>query len=90
MMMNQAKIKTCPKCHNQFMNMAIELINTIAFEDLDVLCPNCSNEKHKKSKSKHHTIKDYYFDAKGNCVFTAAYHLQRGYCCRNNCRHCPY
>ncbi|MCE2740331.1 MAG: DUF5522 domain-containing protein [Sphingobacteriales bacterium] len=23
-------------------------------------------------------------------VFTANYHLQRGYCCKNGCRHCPY
>jgi hypothetical protein len=23
-------------------------------------------------------------------VFTAAYHLKRGYCCHSGCRHCPY
>jgi hypothetical protein len=23
-------------------------------------------------------------------VFTAEYHLKRGYCCNSNCRHCPY
>ncbi len=23
-------------------------------------------------------------------VFTARYHLRRGYCCRSGCRHCPY
>jgi hypothetical protein len=23
-------------------------------------------------------------------VFTAAYHLKRGYCCNSDCRHCPY
>ncbi len=23
-------------------------------------------------------------------VFTAAYHLRRGYCCKSDCRHCPY
>jgi uncharacterized protein DUF5522 len=23
-------------------------------------------------------------------VFTEAYHLRRGYCCRSGCRHCPY
>lgn len=26
----------------------------------------------------------------GLLVFTAAYHLKRGYCCGNGCRHCPY
>jgi len=23
-------------------------------------------------------------------VFTAQYHLRRGYCCHSYCRHCPY
>ncbi|MGI4831763.1 MAG: DUF5522 domain-containing protein [Janthinobacterium lividum] len=23
-------------------------------------------------------------------VFTAQYHLHRGYCCNSGCRHCPY
>jgi hypothetical protein len=32
---------------------------------------------------------DFYLE--GGCmVFTAAYHLRRGYCCGNRCRHCPY
>jgi hypothetical protein len=33
---------------------------------------------------------DFYLDADGNTVFTAAYHLKRGNCCDNGCRHCPY
>jgi Family of unknown function (DUF5522) len=32
---------------------------------------------------------DYYFED-GYIVFTAAYHLKRGYCCGSGCRHCPY
>jgi hypothetical protein len=32
---------------------------------------------------------DFYFDGP-LMVFTAAYHLKRGYCCENDCRHCPY
>jgi hypothetical protein len=31
----------------------------------------------------------YYFE-NGFMVFTEAYHLARGYCCGNGCRHCPY
>ena len=23
-------------------------------------------------------------------VFTETWHLKRGRCCKNNCRHCPY
>ncbi len=26
----------------------------------------------------------------GFLVFTEVYHLKRGYCCKNACRHCPY
>lgn len=33
---------------------------------------------------------DYYFLPDGRMVFTAAYHLKRGSCCGNGCRHCPY
>jgi len=32
---------------------------------------------------------DFYMDG-SFMVFTAAYHLKRGYCCGSSCRHCPY
>ncbi|MBU3824395.1 MAG: hypothetical protein H9917_06170 [Candidatus Oceanisphaera merdipullorum] len=32
---------------------------------------------------------DYYIED-GFWIFTAAFHLKRGHCCRNGCRHCPY
>jgi hypothetical protein len=32
---------------------------------------------------------DYYMEG-DKLVFTAAYHLKRGYCCNSKCRHCPY
>ncbi len=31
----------------------------------------------------------YYFE-NGLMVFTEKYHLERGYCCKSGCRHCPY
>ena len=33
---------------------------------------------------------DYYVNEKGLIVFTSKYLLQRGYCCGNGCKHCPY
>lgn len=33
---------------------------------------------------------DFYFSKEGFRVFTEKYHLKRGYCCKNNCKHCPY
>ncbi|HET9236495.1 MAG TPA: DUF5522 domain-containing protein [Oligoflexus sp.] len=34
---------------------------------------------------------DYTIDPiTGYMIFTAAYHLRRGYCCGSGCRNCPY
>jgi biotin synthase-like enzyme len=33
---------------------------------------------------------DFYFNEKGLMVLTESFHLKRGYCCKNNCKHCPY
>lgn len=32
----------------------------------------------------------YYINEQGLVVLTAKYHLDRGYCCGNGCKHCPY
>jgi hypothetical protein len=32
---------------------------------------------------------DYYME-NGLLVFKSTYHEKRGFCCKNNCRHCPY
>ena len=32
---------------------------------------------------------DFYYEGP-YLVFTAVYHLKRGYCCNSSCRHCPY
>jgi hypothetical protein len=34
--------------------------------------------------------KDFYTNEEGYIVFTEAYHLKRGYCCKSGCKHCPY
>lgn len=33
---------------------------------------------------------DYYFNEAGLMVLTAAFHLKKGFCCGNACKHCPY
>jgi hypothetical protein len=36
---------------------------------------------------------DYYWETVDDVkyrVFTEAYHKKRGFCCKNNCRHCAY
>ena len=42
-----------------------------------------------ESQSSRLSSEDYYYEGP-YMVFTAAYHLKRGYCCNSNCRHCPY
>ncbi len=33
---------------------------------------------------------DFYLNEKGYKVFTAQFHLKRGYCCKSGCKYCPY
>lgn len=34
--------------------------------------------------------KHFYYNQEGLVVLTEAYHLEKGYCCGNGCKHCPY
>ena len=71
-------------------------------EGSDCLCPGClSNEVSIQAVSMPSTSADnnamasvsegtdYYIEGE-TVVFTARYHLRRGSCCGNGCRHCPY
>lgn len=53
----------------------------------DCLCPDCLKTLAQENLQKE---EDFYFDENGLMVMTAAYHLKRGTCCGNGCRHCPY
>ena len=77
----------------------------IADERTDCFCPQCLSEaiaklnasdsgpangvNQKPSLPLLREGEDYYVE-RGAVVFTAAYHLSRGYCCDSGCRHCPY
>lgn len=45
----------------------------------------------KKAEKKEEFVEntDYYFE-NGLMVLTAHFLKKRGYCCKNDCRHCPY
>ncbi len=43
-----------------------------------------------KSKNEDPREEPMYYMENGLMVFTRAFHLKRGYCCRSGCRHCPY
>lgn len=34
--------------------------------------------------------RDFYYNEDGLMVLTEKYHLERGYCCGNGCKHCPF
>ncbi len=33
---------------------------------------------------------DFYYNEDGYIVLTQKYHLEKGDCCGNGCKHCPY
>lgn len=47
------------------------------------------SEKPDKDTNTASQQPDWYFE-NGLLVYTATYHLKRGYCCGSGCRHCPY
>jgi len=44
---------------------------------------------HPPTASEPLAPEDFYMEGP-YVVFTAAYHLRRGSCCKSDCRHCPY
>lgn len=61
----------------------------------DCLCNSCLNILNEMVKqadlapSKLTENIQYYIE-NGLLVFTELYHIQRGYCCQSNCRHCAF
>ena len=55
------------------------------------VCASCVTEHHQTHGNRPVSeARDYYTDELGRVVFTEAYHLRRGYCCDQGCRHCPF
>jgi len=42
------------------------------------------------SKKSNLSPEEFYMSADGYIIFTEKFHLNRGYCCKNSCKHCPY
>ena len=59
-------------------------------EAKDCLCEACLKEAIENAASKDTVAEPDYYIENGYYVFTDSYHLKRGYCCKNGCRHCPY
>jgi Family of unknown function (DUF5522) len=80
------KICLCENCLSAKLKVEVEKIS-FALTPEDAL----NNNPYKnlpKSKDLFQGI-DYY-EENGFFVFTKWHHIKRGYCCKNNCRHCAY
>ncbi len=56
---------------------------------LESLEPEDSKDEPLDSNKNQQNEPDYYWE-NGFIVFTASYLKQRGWCCGNGCRHCPF
>lgn len=46
-------------------------------------------KKNNQGEKKELLPSDFYMD-NGRKVMTEQFHIRRGFCCGNGCRHCPY
>jgi Family of unknown function (DUF5522) len=44
----------------------------------------------KKTALSKRDPNDFYFDENGKMVMKESFHIKRGSCCGNLCKHCPY
>lgn len=75
----------CLKCFKQACAIKIE-------EYVLTVTPDTAKENKAKELPKTENLIegiDYYLED-GKYVFKPWFHLKRGYCCENGCRHCPY
>jgi len=75
----------CPNCFKDCCSIKIE-------EYVYTITPQTALTNKAKELPKIQKIIegiDYYLE-NGNYVFKAWFHLKRGSCCGNGCRHCPY
>lgn len=75
----------CPNCFKNACAVKIDdFVNTIT--------PEIAVDNKASVLPKNNTLIegiDYYLE-NGNYVFKEWFHLKRGSCCGNGCRHCPY
>jgi len=79
-------VTICPDSDNNKTEQLVSFKITTNFNNQQL--PMNSHQKKRKVDGLEDD--EYYFTDDGFLVFTASYHLKRGYCCKNACRHCPY
>jgi hypothetical protein len=94
---NQADITLC-QCFP--VELSEQTRAFLAKTSFNCLCKDCLTEMDRQVKTaaayattekNAPLIENIHFYKEGhNWVFTELYHMLRGYCCKNGCRHCPY
>lgn len=82
----------CGSTDGQCWCMSYEPMTSLV-EGKDCLCEACLKESLAKEAAvvnKSVSQEEDYYIENGFYVFTRSYHLKRGTCCKNGCRHCPY
>ncbi|MDH5380269.1 MAG: DUF5522 domain-containing protein [Cyclobacteriaceae bacterium] len=74
----------CPSCLKELVKEKIEeFMGNLTPENMDMIKALGTPDKTMEGI-------DYYINEAGLFVFTSWYHLRRGTCCGNGCKHCPY
>lgn len=80
-----------PKCWCRFVEMPGALLARVPSGSRSCVCHACVARARRAMPWKPLArAGEFYLPDDGRLVFKERYHLRRGYCCGNGCRHCPY
>jgi hypothetical protein len=81
-------------------DMSVETKELLEKTYYSFLCRDClkkiddlvAEAEKMKASGEQSCLKEgtHYYMQKGNLVFTEFYHILKGYCCQNLCKHCAY
>lgn len=91
----QCKVDTIQECACSQIILSTECQEFLKETQYDCLCNDCLvliNDLVLKADSSPTKMTEniHYYQEDGMLVFTELNHIQRGYCCKSNCRHCAY
>src|SRR5258708_992135 len=88
---SEAEVKIRPAQEMATKYMKCEKCGREIQEGTETICSSCRAAEFNRQVRPIEN-EDYYIE-NGMLVFTEAYHLKRGFCCKSSekgCRHCPY
>ena len=91
----QCRIDAIEKCACSQVELTEDCIAFLKKTNYDCLCNTCLIEINvlvlQADSMPSKVVEDlHYYMENGLLVFTELNHIQRGYCCESNCRHCAY